>query len=49
VYPGDTITASTEVIEIDVQRRRLRCRTTCTNQFGKLVVDGEAIEQKDPA
>lgn len=49
VYPGDTITASTEVIEIDVQRRRLRCRTTCTNQHGKLVVDGEAIEQKDPA
>ncbi len=30
-------------------KRRLRCRTTCTNQSGELVVDGEAIEQKDEA
>ncbi len=49
VYPGDTITACTEVIEIDAKKRRLRCRTTCTNQHGVLVVDGEALEQKDPA
>ncbi len=49
VYPGDTITACTEVIEIDAAKRRLRCRTTCTNQHGVLVVDGEALEQKDPA
>jgi len=47
VYPGDTITASSEVVEIFPERRRLRCRTTCVNQRGELVIDGEAIEQKD--
>ncbi len=49
VYPGDTITACTEVVEILPLKRRLRCRTTCVNQRGELVVDGEAFEQKDPA
>lgn len=47
VYPGDTITACSEVVEILAERRRLRCRTTCRNQRGELVVDGEALEQKD--
>ena len=47
VYPGDTLTACTEVIEILSERRRLRCRTTVINQRGELVVDGEALEQKD--
>ena len=46
VYPGDTITATTEVIEI-LPKRRLRCHTTCINQRGEMVVEGEAIEQKD--
>ena len=49
VFPGDTITACTEVVEILAEQRRLRCRTTCTNQRGELVIDGEAIEQKDLA
>jgi 3-hydroxybutyryl-CoA dehydratase len=49
VYVGDTITATTEVVEILADRRRLRCHTTCVNQRGELVVDGEALEQKDPA
>jgi 3-hydroxybutyryl-CoA dehydratase len=49
VYPGDTITATTEVVEIVREKRRLRCRTTCTNQRGELVLDGEALEQKDEA
>jgi 3-hydroxybutyryl-CoA dehydratase len=49
VHPGDTITACSEVIEIIPERRRMRFRTTCTNQRGELVVDGEALEQKDPA
>jgi 3-hydroxybutyryl-CoA dehydratase len=48
VYPGDTITAASEVVEIIAEKRRLRCRTTCVNQRGELVVDGEAVEQKDP-
>ena len=47
VFPGDTITARTEVVEIMPQKRRLRCRTTCRNQDGVLVIEGEAIEQKD--
>jgi 3-hydroxybutyryl-CoA dehydratase len=47
VFAGDTITACSEVIEIIPERRRLRCRTTCTNQHGDLVIDGEALEQKD--
>lgn len=49
VYPGDTITACSEVVEILSEKRRLRCRTTCTNQRGELVLDGEALEQKDDA
>jgi 3-hydroxybutyryl-CoA dehydratase len=49
VRPGDTITAVSEVVELIPAKRRLRCRTTCTNQRGELVVDGEAIEQKDEA
>jgi 3-hydroxybutyryl-CoA dehydratase len=49
VYPGDTITATTEVVEVLADRRRLRCRTTCVNQRGETVIEGEAIEQKDAA
>ncbi|HVA36436.1 MAG TPA: MaoC family dehydratase [Candidatus Dormibacteraeota bacterium] len=47
VYPGDTITATAEVIEVLAQRRRIRCRTTCVNQRGETVLDGEAVIQKD--
>jgi 3-hydroxybutyryl-CoA dehydratase len=47
VFIGDTITATTEVVEILPRTRRLRCRTTCTNQHGELVVAGQAIEQKN--
>ena len=49
VYVGDTLEAITEVVEILPERRRLRCRTTVTNQRGELVIEGEALEQKDPA
>ncbi len=47
VFPGDTITATSEVVEIITDRRRLRCRTTCVNQRGETVVDGEGVLQKD--
>lgn len=47
VRAGDTITARSEVVEILPRQRRLRCRTTCVNQRGELVLAGEAIEQKD--
>jgi len=40
---GDTITARVEVIEILKERNRVRLRTTCANQDGTLVLDGQAI------
>jgi 3-hydroxybutyryl-CoA dehydratase len=39
---GDTITARAEVTEIVSEKNRITVRTTCTNQEGTLVVDGEA-------
>ena len=39
---GDTITARVEVIEVVPEKHRAKFRTTCTNQDGKLVVDGIA-------
>jgi 3-hydroxybutyryl-CoA dehydratase len=49
VFVGDTLTARSEVTAIDVAKRRLHCATTVTNQHGKLVIDGTATLQKDPA
>jgi 3-hydroxybutyryl-CoA dehydratase len=40
---GDTVTARAEVIEINVEKNRVRLKTTCVNQEGTLVVDGEAL------
>lgn len=40
---GDAITASAEVVAFDSDRRRLTLRTTCTNQRGETVLDGEAV------
>jgi len=42
VYFGDTITATVEVIEIDKEKNRVKLKTTCENQDGLLVVNGEA-------
>jgi 3-hydroxybutyryl-CoA dehydratase len=39
---GDTITASIVVIEKGA-KNRLRMKTTCTNQNGKTVIEGEAL------
>jgi 3-hydroxybutyryl-CoA dehydratase len=47
VYIGDTLTARSEVADIDARKRRLRCTTTIVNQHGKAVVDGAALLQKD--
>jgi 3-hydroxybutyryl-CoA dehydratase len=49
VFIGDTLTARAEITEIITDRRRLRTRTTITNQHGKTVIDGEALLQKDDA
>jgi len=40
---GDTITARVEIIEIIAEKKRVRLKTTCINQEGTQVLDGEAI------
>ncbi len=47
VFIGDTLRASSSIVEIDPSARRLRCATTVVNQNGKTVVDGVAVLQKD--
>ncbi len=47
VYVGDTITATVEVVRKDEARNRVWLRTSCTNQRGELVLDGEA-EMRPP-
>jgi 3-hydroxybutyryl-CoA dehydratase len=42
VFIGDTVTASVEVIDKDMEKRRLRLRTWCQNQEGDLLMEGEA-------
>ena len=49
VFVGDTLTARAEVVEILASKHRLRARTTVTNQHGNVVIDGEAVLQKDDA
>ena len=39
---GDTITATVEVIEKFEEKNRIKLKTTCTNQDGVVVIDGEA-------
>ncbi|WP_087974653.1 MaoC family dehydratase [Oceanobacillus rekensis] len=41
VYIGDTITALAEVIELD--NRLITLKTTCKNQNGSIVLDGEGV------
>jgi 3-hydroxybutyryl-CoA dehydratase len=40
---GDTITAMVTVTEKSPEKNRLKLSTTCTNQEGVVVVDGEAV------
>jgi len=47
VRPGDTVEARAEVIELDSARRRVRLRTTCRNQRGEQVLEGEALMMID--
>jgi len=39
---GDTVTAVAEVIERNVEKNRVKLKTTCTNQDGTPLVDGIA-------
>lgn len=40
---GDTITARAEVLEINKEGNRVRLRTSCVNQDGTTVINGEAV------
>ena len=40
---GDTITARVEVTEVLPEKNRVKLATTCTNQDGKTVLEGEAL------
>jgi 3-hydroxybutyryl-CoA dehydratase len=42
VYIGDTISAIVEVTKKDEEKNKVWLRTYCTNQDGKIVVEGEA-------
>lgn len=42
VRPGDTVTATAEVVAIRPEKRILTLRTECTNQRGETVITGEA-------
>lgn len=46
---GDTVTATVEVVKWQPARRLLTVRTTCANQRGEPVVDGQATLLVDPA
>jgi 3-hydroxybutyryl-CoA dehydratase len=43
VHFGDTITARAEVIELIAEKKRVRLKTTCINQEGVMVIEGEAL------
>jgi 3-hydroxybutyryl-CoA dehydratase len=43
VYIGDTITARVEIVELIPAKRRVRLVTTCMNQHGDMVLEGEAM------
>jgi len=43
VRMGDTITGRVEVVEVITEKNRLRLHTTCKNQEGTVVLDGEAV------
>ena len=44
---GDTVTARVEVVEVVATKRRVRLATTCRNQNGETVVEGEAVVRVD--
>lgn len=40
---GDTVTARVEILELVPAKRRVRLATTCLNQRGEPVLEGEAV------
>ncbi|MGA7876537.1 MAG: MaoC family dehydratase [Desulfoferrobacter sp.] len=43
VRMGDTITARVEVVDVNTEKKKVRMKTTCVNQNGETVLDGEAL------
>jgi 3-hydroxybutyryl-CoA dehydratase len=43
VYPGDSITTTVEVVKIRDDKPIITLSTTCSNQDGTVVLDGEAV------
>lgn len=43
VYPGDTITATVEVLTVRPDKPIVTLATVCTNQDGEVVLEGEAV------
>jgi len=43
VHMGDTVTARAEVIEILFEENRVKLKTSCVNQNGVSLLDGEAV------
>jgi len=43
VFLGDSVTARVEVKTVDNEKNRITVYTTCTNQKGRTVLEGEAI------
>jgi len=41
---GDTINAKAEITEVIYSKKIVKIRTTCTNQKGELVLDGETVQ-----
>ncbi len=48
VFVGDTVTATAEIVDKLPDKQRLKVKTTCTNQEGKVVTDGQALLQCMP-
>lgn len=47
VFPGDTITATATVTAVHEDRPLVTLETECSNQDGRLVLDGEALIMLD--
>jgi 3-hydroxybutyryl-CoA dehydratase len=40
---GDTITGRVEILELMPEKNRVRLKTTCSNQYGVIVLTGEGL------
>ena len=43
VYPGDTVTATVEVVKVREDQPIVTLKTVCTNQDDEVVLEGEAV------